>query len=843
MSDPTTSTQPQPAAPKPRKKSRLKRVLYLMAFIAGVLVAAVLIGGPLLLSSKMAEGYVLEAVQPHLRGEVKLDDVSFSWGRGFEISGLRVDNPTGYSKTPALELGAARAGISFTSLLRGKFKASIYVEKPVLHVEVLEDGSINYKELARSDGSGSSGGGSGGGGHDDKGEDNDSFDRVQLRFELRNGTVVIDDKQRKLRQEISGIRVDLANDAFGAPLKLSADANVQTGGGKTGTVRATAQIRPADAQPLDFFTFDTSGIELGDYEPLVSAFVPGDRFESFRGRLQGQLSARPAEGGERGYEVVGDLTVSQLDVRGGALGEGRGIVSPTWTIKPNLRIDPKTKTAAIDGTVVDVGFAKITSLPSASHKLLFGDAIPSAPLALQVDIDLAELGKQPLLPKGQYKGKVQVLVGGTMPNDDGTLPFAMLVGGSHLAVQGDFMPEGSKLPQFFTLASTGKVDGNTTTGKWTLESQVAKGGGDYRVAQGWSASAKLELLTKELQGLIAGFLPKGMTLTGPSTLELTASGARKAAQGVGGRDDKHGGLFSPGTASNYKLSGKLSAPKLSYLGNALEGFAQSFSLDGGVLHTKTLEGGKLNGGPLALGFEVSGLEGEEQRFDFDFSWKNGTAKGGLTPLLQYAVPLLAGLPTKNLDRVAQIDFSSKAGFVLKGGGPLPKSGTKLLDALKAWNANGELRLADGAFSPATQLAPLMKLFEDKSRIKFDDILTKLRVEGGRVYTKGFRMGGKDGTVTIDGSTALSGELAAKVDFTDLLAKHKDGKRALSLLKGKRLTLDIAGTLWSPKVDVADFAQDLLKKGLENAVGDFLKGLGEGKDPGKALKDILRGLGK
>ena len=85
--------------------------------------------------------------------------------------------------------------------------------------------------------------------------------------------------------------------------------------------------------------------------------------------------------------------------------------------------------------------------------------------------------------------------------------------------------------------------------------------------------------------------------------------------------------------------------------------------------------------------------------------------------------------------------------------------------------------------------------------------------------------------------------ALKLDLTDVLSKHKDGQKILAVLGGK-LSTDLAGTLWSPKLDLGATFDNALKSALKNTVEDATKGaiddLLKGKKPD--LGDLFKKLG-
>ncbi len=830
-----TAPNVPPQAPV-RRKANWLTWLKRIGIAAILLIALIVIAIPYLASSSFVKNRVVREIESKLHAKVSVESVQFSWFKGIDLVGLRVANPPGFPEGDAVRVGSMHADWSWKRLLGGGIQVRAVVSEPELNVDVDEHGRINLQELTQQPTPGSadddappSRSSEGGANRRQK-----SF-QVQLAFALERGRVRIVDRQRHIQQELRGIEVRVGNDAAGAPLAISCNAKLGTpGAADTGTIDVTAKADLNAAMPLAQFRFETSGVDLAHYEALVAAYVP-ERFESFRGRIAGSLSANSENGAPR-LKLAGDLRIEDLDVRGGPLQPGRGFVAKRWTIRPAAQIDLDKKTGSITGTEIDLGFAKITALDATRTRALFANNATRAPLGLLLTIDLAKLAEQPILPKGKWAGTIETQVGVVL-EDDGTIPFASRTEAKGLVAEGA-MPEGARIPRLIKLLANGRVlrgESMQLDGNWLMTSDGIDAHGKFAVANAWSANVDAKLDPTASSTWLAPWLPTGMQLTGAAQVLAKAGGPlTKAASG----SDKNGGLL----AAAMSAEGEIRAPRVQWLGNDLDGAIQKFSLAGGKFAVTSPGGAKLNGGPLSFGCNVAGLLSKARKLDFSLEWDGGKAGGGLTPLLQYAVPLLAGLPTDDITKVGGIQFDSTIGFTLKGGGPMPAEGGSWLEALAKWNMDGNLSLANGSFSPSQAMNRLFKFFENKTRIRFDNIKTKVHIQDGKVWTQGFRMGGKDGVLTLSGSTSLAGALDFKVDFTDILAKHRDGQRILAALGKQRVALDLAGSLWTPSIHVQDFVQKAVQGALENAAGNLLKDLQKGKNPAKAFKDLLRGFG-
>lgn len=811
-----------PAKPAPKRKSRLKRWLLGTGITALVLVVAIAILVPVLAGSSWIKGKVVASIQENFTTPVTIEDLEFSWGDGVVVRGLRIENPPGFPEGPAVRVDRVDAGVSLRSLLTFGIKAKASIAQPEVFVHVREDGKINLVAMQKAPPSSPPPKGG-----EEKPSPSDEF-KLQLRLEIKNGLVEIVDAKRGIAQRLQSIRVDLANDAYGAPIRLALDAELaQKGKAKSGALSAQGKIDINRAQPLDFFAFETTGLQLSDYAAVVDAFLPEAGFESFRGGIEGKLAAKPVEGTKQ-FAITGDLVVKDLDVRGGPIGKGRGIVAPQWTIRPNMKIDPTNMTGSIEGTDVDLGFATIRALSTGdASALLEGKDGAARALGLVVDLDLAKLGQQPLLPKGKYAGSVRIRVSAVPPPEGSkALPWGLAFEAKKLQVEGDFLSQPLHLDETLTLRSSGDADFATATpkanGRFEIRGAGLDGGGEFRVASDYEAKLALDLLAKPLVALFGGFLPKGLGLEGDGRVDMTVAGTLPS-------DARTGGLLA---ADLPRIDGNLSLPGVTWFGSKLLGLQQKIQLADGKLDLTTPEGATLNAGPLALQIHLKDLMSESQRVDFDISWTGGRANGGMTPALQYVLPLLAGLPTQDLTSLTGIEFDATTGLQIKGGGPLPTSGDEVLAALEKWSANGRMLLQNGSFSPSPVLAQIFRVFKnkDQSKITFSELNSKIRVQDGKVFTSGFEMGGSDGVIRLAGSTTLSGKLDVDIDLSDVLSRHRDGQAVLKLLGGK-LSTKLAGTLWSPKMNLASTFENALKRAVENTVKDATKG---------ALDDLLKG---
>ena len=862
---PTSTTSP----PKKRRKSRLRRWLVTgLVVLVGIFVLVYFLT-PTLVSSSWMRGKATTSARDKIDGEVTIPGLRFSWSKGVVIEGLEVANPPGFPPGPALSIDRVEAGLSWKSLLMGKIAVQAQVRAPRLHVHVREDGKINLAELQRAERENDRASKEPGSGDQEANNERGRDFDLKLRCEVSDGLVEIVDAARGIEERIQAINVTIANQDFGAAVALALDAELAgRDAGKKGGITLRAQVDPRREEALDFAAFETSGFDIADYAPLAAAFMKEAPFETLRGKLRGKLAVKAVDasvgadvganaetGSGSGYALVGDMLVEGLDVRGGPFGPGRGLVGEQWTLRPNLRFDPRKLSASFEGSDLDFGFATVRpASPTAADALLHQDNVAAGAVGLVVDVDLQKLGQQPLLPKGEYRGslRIEVALVPTAASAAQALPWGLVVETRDVDVRGVLGAGPLVATEAMRFESHGDVQLATAgddpglpsalrgSGAFTLRGQGVDTKGRFALleTQDFEASLSGDLVTEQLSSMVAAFLPKGLALVGKGRLEAAVRGRLEG-------DARSGGLLA---SSPLRGEASFSIDALNWLGSSLRGLRSDIVFDGKNLDVKTADGAQLNAGPLSLTLQAKDLLGDASTLDFRLSWSGGQANAAMVPALQYVVPLLAGLPTQSLESLAGISFDASAGLTLEGSGPLPKSGADVLAALDQWSAKGALKLANGSFTPSPLLKDLFRFFGDQGRVTFRDISSAIRIEGGKVFTEGFELGGKDGILRLAGSATLGGKLDVRIDLSDILAKHKDGQKILAVLGGK-LTTELAGTIWQPRLDLGatldQALQTAVKQRVEGAAKDAAKDaldkLLQGKKPDlEGLLDKLKG---
>ncbi len=820
--------------PRPKK---LRVWLYRSIGALVVIIVTFVAFLPKILSSSLFSEKIRNAISENSGGLASLDSYELGWG-SFTVHGLRIRNPQepGMPDEDALSLERASGSLSLWPLLFGhRIELTMQAEAPILRVHRTQNGRSNLEAIQEhmSASVSSDSGDSGDSGADNPVEDSET-PPLLLDIQIKGGSFRFTDAKSGVARSIDDLNLIMRNQEAGAPLLVDLRGQIVESKRRDENFSLTATAA-LDGTPPERIKFQTTGIDLAAWAPLVNSFL-SQPFESLKGTVQGDIEAKLERGGEA-WKITGLLEMAAPDIAGGLLGQGRGLKAEKWVLSPNFIYDSKTRDTQLEGTRIELGFATITGLSPKRAKEIMTEASKQpgervVPLGLALTLDLAKLASQKgLLPEGVWSGtlsqELAVLVDPKVsPENLSEVPFRLVGKLSSLSLPQALLPAGAKAPKSVDFRLRGSANPKAASLAPTTATLRCKGIElDSRLSldpqQSLSADSELRLAPEQAPWL-AAFLPSGLQLSGKSILTARIEGS----------------LSDPQRPLHAK--GAYSASTISFLGNQLSKLSQEFSwTQGGEISLRMPQPAQLNGGPLA--FSASIGSGDTEDLSFKLQWNGGQAAYGLTPILQYALPLLAGLPTNDLQKLSQIDFAATTSLSLSARGPAPGKRQSFQDVLSSWTGNGELKLADGGFTPSSELAKLLQFKGGGAKITFDGVQGSLAIRNGRIHLDDMHIGGKDGKVKIQGSTGLLGDLTQSIDFTDWLAQHRDGKRILAAIGNKPIKAQLTGDLLSPRIEVADFAKKILEGGLKNAVNGLIQGVGSGKKPEKALKDLLRGL--
>ncbi|HHI78765.1 MAG TPA: hypothetical protein ENK02_02155 [Planctomycetes bacterium] len=830
-----------PTQVPPKKKSRVFKTLLYLFVTCLVLITITIILIPYALSSEKSREWIRGSMEEELGVPVELQQLDFSWGKGFLLKGLAIHQPEGFGKDRAISVGEVHADLSFKALAGMNLDLQVQILDPKIHIVVNKQGKSNIEALFPPPASTANKGHkvtvTYPPGRKDRGlrfslfpkDTQNELKRVKLQFAIRRAEIQIQDRQAGLERTLSDLEVRVGNGGYGDPIRISLETKIlNEKKEEVGSFGFTGEAPILPDLPIQL-TMRNSNFDLATLKGSIDSMLESP-FSSFEGSLDGNLGVylHQNDGELVKVRLNGDMAIKNLKIAEGPLGKGKGISIPSGVIRPRLEIDPADKSLSAEGTMADLGFLQIQSLPELPARALLGkEKDLGSAIGLQITIDLDQLaGQKGLLPQGSWNGKIITSLAAFLApgwEEAKTLPLRLEVRGEQLKIRGPFLPEGWTPPRTFVLEGESQYNWGSPENSCQLRAS-AEGLGLLAKCQlhkegEFSGEMETHFETERSKALWKPLVPQGMEL-----------------KGIGRWAGVFHGKMGPDLLKSLEVQGVLSAPRLNYLGNDLEPLRQKIELKDGELALSPQEASKLNGGKFS--FSASAPIGSEDKpVSFKLGWLGGKAGGGVIPVLRYAFPLLAGIPLDDLSKISGVDFSSIASIQLEGKGPLPKNAMDL----NRWNGKGSIHLSKGGFQPSKQLQGLLKLLGQKSRITFNDAVAKFEIKDGKLATHDLKIGGKDGIILLKGWTSLGGTLNYQIDLTDIFKKSKRGRQILKARGDKPIQVQMTGSLTSPTLQAENFVQKFLEEGLQNAARGFLQGLGRGKSPGKALKDLLKGL--
>ncbi|MCB9884198.1 MAG: hypothetical protein H6838_01835 [Planctomycetes bacterium] len=276
--------------------------------------------------------------------------------------------------------------------------------------------------------------------------------------------------------------------------------------------------------------------------------------------------------------------------------------------------------------------------------------------------------------------------------------------------------------------------------------------------------------------------------------------------------------------------GTASSERLAVQGYEFTGLGLSSSLRGGRLEVTTTQDSKLNRGPLTATLTAEFGDAGRRPATLRLAWTDGQLGAPATGLLRHLVPLLTGLDAEAADLrgIGELQFEAT--------GPSAFApGQNWLQLLDDWSADGHLALRETSFAPAPALRGLLQplgaalgdaaTLGDGNRLAIDAFRCEFRMDKGHVTTKLGEWLAHGQKIGLKSSVGLDGKLACDIDFSGLLAAHKDGARVLAALGGSLPAANLGGTLDAPTLGLPDLAaavRQAATKELEKKGGDLLK---------------------
>jgi len=297
--------------------------------------------------------------------------------------------------------------------------------------------------------------------------------------------------------------------------------------------------------------------------------------------------------------------------------------------------------------------------------------------------------------------------------------------------------------------------------------------------------AKLSLDMPEVQKLLKGLLPEGVSAKGKSDITVACKGSLKSPD-------------ETPLLATWDGKGSLSAGPIEYqgIGSIQNLRSTARSLKKGILDT-TLTC-LLNEGPTTMEGKLN-FRREKPTMRVVMSAKAVQLSQDIK-LLGYIIPILIVPSDGKLS--GKGDLSVQANW----------RGTNWDSEIsKTIKGEGELNLKDGTIQSQNVLSLILKYFGKPEALRFEQISTGFRLEDGKIYNDNIKVDGEELDFSIKGWTSLAYvpsqkgnpmEYSLSGDFSKL-SLGKDAEKVLSFFGEDKQTIPIAiaGTVQKPKVSI------------------------------------------
>ncbi|HZN39497.1 MAG TPA: hypothetical protein VFD82_11885 [Planctomycetota bacterium] len=365
----------------PRKRRRWWRT----AFVVLVALLGLVLAAP----HAIAIDAVREQIEAQLRRELgvpcRIGQLGFSWFTGLAVVGLEIGNPPGFApERPCLRCKRAAADLSLLPMLRGRFGLDAVVDNLEIYVEQDADGTTNFERLFRLRF------GSGHGREVSLAKGRRDLGAWRLHLQARESVLQFR-REGELLESLSDIVCSVKKGFDSQRVAVDLDTKLMpiTSGVELGRLGLEVAV-DAGTGAVDA-VLSTAGLDLGRYEPLLTALFPG-QVTGLAGVANGAMTVRQPR--PELITIDGSLSVFGPRVSGDLVA-GMDVHSERWTLTPVLRLrrsGTSWQVVDADRLAIDLGWFHLRGLAATT-------AAPVRPspdalaFAYELDVDaLSALG-------------------------------------------------------------------------------------------------------------------------------------------------------------------------------------------------------------------------------------------------------------------------------------------------------------------------------------------------------------------------------------------------------------------------------------------------------------------
>jgi hypothetical protein len=290
----TNSIHPNQNTPV-KKRSKIKKILWVLGGIVAVFVLLILLL-PTLLSTSVGKQVILGRINQSLDGTMEIKELSVGWFSGLKLTGVNFKDKTGNTTFSVDEISGRP---SFLSLFRGRIGLTDgLIDKPRVELTVVDKPEGISGKSVPSDSSKPSSGGP------------VVLPLDKLTLELRQGNAIIKTLQPPQKLEFKNISTQVNINPAGQVSNLAL-AMAIAGTGEAGNVKVNASVTPQKAMTLE----GTSGqmqieivnVKLEDFKPLLA--LAGQKID-IAGLVNAQAQVKLTDG--QFEKIQADATVENF---------------------------------------------------------------------------------------------------------------------------------------------------------------------------------------------------------------------------------------------------------------------------------------------------------------------------------------------------------------------------------------------------------------------------------------------------------------------------------------------------------------------------------------------------
>ena len=292
---------------KPRKRSKIKWILWSLGGVFALILLTVLLL-PTLLSTSFGKQILIAQINKSADGTVEIKDLSLGWFSGLKLTGVNFKDKAG---TTSFTVDEISGKLSLVSLLRGRIGLTEgLIDKPSMKLLLLaKTGAPSFSSSSSppsaivpsskmSESSGSSQGSA------------VMLPLDRLTLELRQGNAVIKTEQPPQTLEFKNISTQVNINPAGQASTMSLSLAV-AGTGQEGNIKASANITPKKTLILEGASGDMQmelvNLNLEDFKPLLA--LAGQKID-LAGLVNAQAQVKLTDG--RFEKIQADATVENF---------------------------------------------------------------------------------------------------------------------------------------------------------------------------------------------------------------------------------------------------------------------------------------------------------------------------------------------------------------------------------------------------------------------------------------------------------------------------------------------------------------------------------------------------